>query len=176
MRIKMYGGNRPLTEKTKKFNKTFKNFLYVDLGMFYAVFVLLAVAMILEIQFIFGAVLSIALPPAIFFVFWRYFNGMNMSYLELKGSNVIAVDYYIFSSRKRMFDANSIGYVKIMSNLDRKLPGRSIGSRYWMFKYAVFYDKNGEYLFKYLLEFEEDYEWIEHLKVARKGELEIIQN
>ena len=45
-----------------------------------------------------------------------------------------------------------------------------------MFKYAVFYDKNGEYLFKYLLEFEEDYEWIEHLKVARKGELEIIQN
>ena len=69
MRIKMYGGNRPLTEKTKKFNKTFKNFLYVDLGMFYAVFVLLAVAMILEIQFIFGAVLSIALPLQYFSCF-----------------------------------------------------------------------------------------------------------
>ena len=172
MKIKMYGGNRPLTEKAKQFNKITNVLWGIALVTFYAVFVMLAAALILEIQFIFGAVLCIVVPPAIFFVIWRYINGMNISYLELKESNIVVVDYYVFSVRKRVVDADDVGYVKIMSILDGKIPGRAM--RAYSFKYAVFYDKNGEYLFKYLLEFEEDYAWLEQVKKARKEELEIL--
>ena len=172
MKIKIYGGNRPLTEKAKKFNKTGNILLGIILLMSYALFIMLAAAMILEIQFVFGSILCIVVPPAIFFLFLRYFNGMNMSYLELKESSVVAVDYYVFSVKRKTVDVDDIGYVKIMGMWDGKIPGRSM--RMYSSKYAVFYDKNGEYLFKYLIEFEEEYAWLEHLKAARKEELEIM--
>ena len=171
MKIKMYGGNRPLTEKAKRYNKIGDVLFAVMLGSFYALFVMLAV-MFLEIQFIFGGVLCIAVPPVIFFIIWRYINGMNMSYLEIKDSTITGVDYYIFSKNKRHINVNDIGFVKIMNGVYRKLPGRAF--KCYSFNYAVFYDKQGEYLFKYLLEFEEDYAWLEQVKKTREEKLEIM--
>ena len=181
MKIKMYGGNRPLTEKAKRYNKIVDVLFAIMIGVFYAMFVMLAVVMILEIQFVFGSILCIVVPPMIFFIIWRYMNGMNMSYLELKDSTVTVVDYHIFSKNKRSINVNDIGFVKIMDAFSGKAPGRRIPSTPGMrgffstsYEYAVFYDKNGEYIFKYFIQFGEDYAWLEQVKNARKEKLEIM--
>ena len=167
----MYGGNRPLTDKAKKYNKILNIILTAMLCTFYAMFVMLAIAMILEIQFIFGSILCLTLPLAIFFIIWRYIHGMDKSYLELNDGVVTVVDYYIFSIKKRKIDVNDIGFAKIMNGISRKLPGRAIKA--YSFNYAVFYDKQCNYLFKCLMECEEEQTWLVHLQNSRKEVLEI---
>ncbi len=127
-------------------NKTLKIMLISYWSFLGAVFLFFAIATSIMSQSALPAL--IILIPIAFIVTFAIVTmiDMNKAYVQIDGDNVIVVDYFFLSKKKRFFNFHEIKTAEIAHGYSFRVRGY----RYSMmgFSYIVFRNANNKYLFK----------------------------
>ena len=159
MRIKLH-------EHTSFKNRKFWNvFVVCFFVLLYSVPALLACLIFVEAKATLAGILTLLIPAFILVVFARFIYCMSKSYAEFDDENVRVVEFYFFNKKEKVIHHSCVKRKNREFAFD--VPGRRIHiprlfRDFVEFKYIVFYDDDGEFLFK-ILDTPEGNEWADRL-------------
>lgn len=133
---------------------------------FYGMFVFLACCIFIETDEIAVGVAVLVLPPVVVAPFALSMVGMGNSYAEFDGENVLVVECYFWGEKRKSFSRSEISS-RESSSASFNCPGRRIIipiklRTFIEYRYIVFRNADGKYLFK-ILETPEGIEWSDML-------------
>lgn len=133
---------------------------------FYGMFVFLACCIFIETDEIAVGVAVLVLPPVVVAPFALSMVGMGKSYAEYDGENVLVVEYYFFGEKRKNISRSEISSRESASTTFN-CPGRRVFvpvklTTFIEYRYIVFRNADGKYLFK-ILETPEGIEWADKL-------------
>ncbi len=131
----------------------------------YSIPVLLSYLFFVEAKAVVAGVLTLVLPAILMVVAFRSVFRMVQSYAEFDDEKVEVVEFYLLGKKLKNISRSEIKQLKKESASYSPGRGLHISRRFrqfFDFKYIVFYDAEGGYLFK-ILDTPEGNEWAERL-------------
>ncbi len=141
-------------------------FIVVCFSIFlYCIPVLLACLFFIEAKAIVAGILTLVLPAFLITILLRSLFRMVQSYAEFDDENVVVVEFYAFSKKVKNVPRSEIKQRK--SESASFSPGRGLHiprrfRQFFDFRYIVFQNSEGEYLFK-ILDTPEGNQWTDKL-------------
>lgn len=127
-------------------SKTVKVIFAINIGLFGAVFLFMAIVCSLEINSIMPAVLILVPVSVLAMLIVIPQRDMDKATVEIVGDKIIATDYYFGIKKEKSFLTSDIAVAEVLTGHSLRIRGY----RYSMagFTYIVFRDHHGKYMFK----------------------------